>query len=254
MKIVSINVNGLINAADRGFAHWLEHSGVDVVCVQDIRIRERDIPDSLMEVPGYNAFFFDADDPKMGGVGIYAKEMPKAVIRGLGFPQCDMEGRFLQADFEKFSICSVLFPRVTADDEDEQDLKFTFMESFLNHLKKTRRKRREFIFAGTYHIAHRTIDLGNWQEYQRSSGFLPEERAWMDQVFGPMGYVDAFRLVNRKEKQHTWWPYDEAQRNGLRIDYQIITPNLADYVFDARILTEPRVSPHCLLEVDYDFD
>ncbi|TGG91759.1 exodeoxyribonuclease III [Natronospirillum operosum] len=252
MKIVTINVNGLINAADRGFLHWLEHSDVDVVCIQDLRIKEKDIPESLLEVPGYFGFFFDADDPEMGGVGIYTREMPKAIIRGLGVPQVDMEGRFLQADFDRFSVCSVLFPRAT--DEDEQELKFQFMDAFGNHLKKTRRKRREFIFAGTFHIAHRTIDLGNWQEYQRTSGFLPEERAWMDQMLGPMGYIDAFRLINRKDRQHTWWPYDEAQRNGQRLDYQILTPNLADYVFDARIITEPRISPHCMVEVEYDFD
>lgn len=252
MKIVTINVNGLINAADRGFLHWLEHSDVDVVCIQDLRIKEKDIPESLLEVPGYFGFFFDADDPEMGGVGIYTREMPKAIIRGLGVPQVDMEGRFLQADFDRFSVCSVLFPRAT--DEDEQELKFQFMDAFGNHLKKTRRKRREFIFAGTFHIAHRTIDLGNWQEYQRTSGFLPEERAWMDQMLGPMGYIDAFRLINRKDRQHTWWPYDEAQRNGQRLDYQILTPNLADYVFDARIITEPRISPHCIVEVEYDFD
>lgn len=252
MKVVTINVNGLINAADRGFLDWLEHSDIDVVCVQDLRIREKDIPDSLMEVPGYFGFFFDADDPDQGGVGIYCRDMPKAIIRGLGIPDIDMEGRFLQADFDRFSVCSVLFPR--ASDEEELEHKFAFMEQFQTHLRKTRRKRREFIFAGTFHMAHRTIDLGNWQDHQRTSGFLPEERAWMDQVLGPMGYVDAFRLMNREERQHTWWPYDEAQRNGLRLDYQILTPGLAEYVFSARIITEPRVSPHCMLEIDYDLD
>lgn len=252
MKVITINVNGLINAADRGFIDWLEKADVDVVCVQDLRLREKDIPDNMLEVAGYFGFFFDADDPAQGGVGIYCRDMPKAIIRGLGHPEADMEGRFIQADFDRFSVCSVLFP--SASDEEEQDHKFRFMDLFQTHLKKTRRKRREFIFSGSFHIAHKTIDLGNWQEYQRTSGFLPEERAWMDQVLGPMGYVDAFRLVNRGERQHTWWPYDEAQRNGLRIDYQLLTPNLADAVLDARIMTEPRVSPHCMLAIEYDLD
>jgi exodeoxyribonuclease-3 len=252
MKIVSLNLNGLLNAVERGFKDWLEDTQADIVCVQDLRIREKDIPDDLFEIGPFYGFFFDADQPEQGGVGIYCRDMPKAIIRGLGNPEVDMEGRYLQADFSRFSVCSVLFPY--AFDDEDLDHKLGFMEVFGHHLRKTQRKRRDFIFTGTFHMAHKTIDLGNWQDHQRTPGFLPEERAWLDQVMGPMGYVDAYRVMHRSDGHHTWWPYDEAQRNGLRIDYQIVSPALAEYVFDAKIKTEPRLSPHCLLEIDYDFD
>lgn len=249
MKVVSVNLNGMANAVERGFIDWLLTTDADVVCVQNLRAKEYQLPRACLEVPGFEAFFADAEADDFSGVGIYCREMPKAIIRGLGFHQCDNEGRFIQADFEMFSVGSFLFPY--ADDEDSQNLKFEFMEQFQSHLKKTRRKRRDFIFCGTTHIAHRTIDLGNWAQHQRESGFLPEERAWMDQVLGPIQFVDAFRKLNKQELQHTWWPFDEAQRFGMRIDYQLITPNLAPYVDSARIITEPRFSPHCMIEIEY---
>jgi len=252
MKIVTLNLNGMENAVERGFLQWLEASDVDIVCVQNLRAKEYQLPDHVLEVPGYNAFFADAEQDEFSGVGIYSKQMPKAIIRGLGFPQCDMEGRFIQADFDRFSVSSTLFPY--ASDDEEQELKFQFMEQFKAHLKKTRRKRRDFIFCGSFYIAHRTIDLGNWESHQRNPGFLPEERAWMDQVVGPLGYVDAFRQINKNELQHTWWPYDEAQRFGQRIDYQFVTPDLSPYIDRAKIIVEPRVSTHCGVEIEYDLD
>lgn len=252
MKIITLNLNGIENAAERGFEQWLKDCDADVVCVQDLRTKEYKIPEQLLEIPGWNGFFFDAEQDDYSGVGIYSRVMPKAVIRGLGFPQCDMEGRFIQADFERFSIGCFLTP--WAADEEELESKLAFMEQFRAHLKKTRRKRRDYVFCGTLHVAHKTIDLGNWEQMQRTPGFLPEERAWIDQVTGPLGYVDCFREVNKKELQHTWWPYDEAQRFGLRVDYQFITPNLAPYIDGARIITEPRLSPHCGVEIEYDLE
>lgn len=252
MKVVTLNVNGLVNAAERGFFEWLEKLDADVVCVQEVRAREYQLPEAFLNVPGYHAFFFEADEDSYSGTAIYSRVMPKAIIRGLGSPQWDMEGRFIQADFNNVSIASIAVPY--AQTEDEIEHKLAFLEVLQQHMKKTRRKRREFIFAGSYQIAHRSIDLGNWETHQRESGFLPEERAWMDQVTGPIGFVDAFRLMNRKDRQHTWWPFDEAQANGMRLDYQMITPNIADFVLDVGILREPRISPHLPVVIEYDID
>lgn len=249
MKVVSLNLNGMQNAIKRGFLDWMSSTDADVVCVQNLKAKEYQLPASCTEIPGFEAFFADAEEDETSGVGIYCRQMPKAIIRGLGFAQCDAEGRFIQADFDQFSICSVLFPWAVNNDDVEK--KLHFMENFQAHLRKTRRKRREFIFTGTFYFAHKTIDLGNWEQHQREPGFLPEERAWMDQVLGPLEYVDAFRQINKKELQHTWWPFDEAQRFGTRIDYQLVTPELAPYIDQARIVTDPRFSPHCMLEVDY---
>ncbi|TXR54578.1 exodeoxyribonuclease III [Reinekea thalattae] len=252
MKVVTLNVNGIVNAAERGLLEWLEQLDADVVCLQDTKVKHYTLPDKFLEVPGYNAYFFDAEQDDHAGTAIYCRAMPKAIIYGFGNPQYDLEGGFIQADFDNVSVASVWIPK--AQWIEDVDYKLEYLEAFQQHLKRTRRKRRDFIFAGSYQVAHRSVDLGNWEEHQREPGFLPEERAWMDQVLGPIGFVDAFRQVNRQDRQHTFWPFDEAQANGSRIDYQLITPNLGDFVVDSKIIREPRLSPHCPVMVEYDLD
>lgn len=252
MKVITLNVNGIVNAAERGLLQWLEQLDVDVVCIQDTRAKEYQLPEAFMDVPGYHAFFFDADEDDFAGTAIYTRTMPKAIIRGFGNPVYDLQGGFIQADFDSVSVASVWVPQ--AYYLEDVDAKLDYLEALQQHLKRTRRKRRDFIFAGSYQIAHRSVDLGNWERHQRDPGFLPEERAWMDQALGPIGFVDAFRLTNKQDRQHTFWPFDEAQANGARLDYQLITPNLADFVVSASILREPRMSPHCPVLVEYDMD
>lgn len=252
MKVITLNVNGIVNAAQRGFFDWLTDVDADVVCIQETRAKEYQLPDAFLNVPGFNAFFFDAEADNHAGTAIYSRVMPKAIIRGFGNMACDLQGGFIQADFDNVSVASIWVPRV--DDIDEVDTKLEYLEALQQHFKKTRRKRRDFIFTGSFQIAHRSNDLGNWESHQREPGFLPEERAWMDQVTGPIGFIDAHRIVNKKERQHTFWPFDEAQANGARYDYQFVTPNIADFVTDATIIREPRVSPHCAVQIDYDMD
>jgi exodeoxyribonuclease-3 len=252
MKVLTLNVNGIVNAAERGFLEWLATVDADVVCIQDTRSKEYQLPESILEVPGFNAFFFDADEDGYAGTAIYSRVMPKAVIRGFGNMSCDLQGGFIQADFDNVSVASIWVPQVTYIED--VDPKLDYLEALQQHFKKTRRKRRDFIFAGSFHIAHRSVDLGNWESHQREPGFLPEERAWMDQVTGPIGFVDGFRVVNKKDRQHTFWPFDEAQANGARYDYQFVTPTIADYIVEATIIREPRVSPHCAVQIEYDMD
>lgn len=253
MKIISLNVNGVLNAIERGLIEWLENTDADVVCLQDLRVKEQDLPDEMLQIDDFNAFFYDSDQDDHAGVAIYCREMPKAIMHGMGFGPVDSVGRFLQADFEKVSVASVLVPNAY-DLDDELETKLEFLQEFESHLKKTRRKRRDFVFTGTFFVAHKTIDLGNWEQHQREPGFLTEERALLDQITGPVGYVDSFRRINNQEREHTWWPYDEAQSNGSRIDYQFSTPNLGDYVCDTAIMREPRLSTHCAVMVEYDLD
>lgn len=252
MKVITLNVNGLLNAAERGLLNWIEKAEADVVCLQDTRTKEYQLPNEFLEVKGFHVFFFDGEDDEQGGTAIYTRTMPKAIIYGFGNPRFDGRGGFIQADFETVSVASVWVPKVQY--VEDVDYKLEYLEALQHHLKRTRRKRRDFIFAGSYQVAHRSVDLGNWEMHQREPGFLPEERAWMDQSLGPIGFVDAFRLVNRQERQHSYWPFDEAQANGSRIDYQLITPNLADYVLGASIMRDVRLSPHCPVMVEYDMD
>jgi len=254
MRVITLNVQGIKEAAERGLFDWMVAQDADVYCLQDLRAKEYELDDALYHPNGYYPYFFDAFEDNYGGVAIYCKTPPKAIMTGLGFEQCDAHGRFIQADYDKVSIASMLIPSGLKDDE-AQSQKFHYMENVLGHLKKTLRKRRQFIFCGTWSIAHKTIDLSNWYVNQKNSGFLPQERQWLDVIFGELGYIDAFREVNHTDHQYTWWPpYNRAYslNEGARIDYQVTTPGLRKIVRDARILKDQRFSEHAALLIDYN--
>lgn len=252
MKIITLNVCGLLNAVDKGFLDWMQAQAADVVCIQNLGVKSYQLPDAIYQPDGYDGYFFDGENPHLGGVGIYCKRMPKAIMTGLGFELADRDARFMQADYEKFSVASFLMPR----GENPQE-KAEFMTQFLEFLKKLRRKRREFIICGSWHIAHRTLDLANWEANQESIGFRPEERAWMDQVFGPLGFIDTFRELNRDEGHYTWWPHmnqPRIQQAGWRLDYQVVGPNLRRQIKHAWIDESAQFSEHAPLIVEYDLN
>ncbi|ODC04805.1 exodeoxyribonuclease III [Terasakiispira papahanaumokuakeensis] len=250
MKIINLNVNGIMQAVDKGFLDWLSAQDADVVCVQDIQAKSYELPDEVYQPEGYEGYFFDAEQDHFSGVGIYCRRMPKAIMTGLGFELADREGRFMQADFDKVSVASFLMP--SGENPAEKQL---FMEQYLEFLRKLRRKRREYIICGTWNIAHKTIDLADWQSNQNSIGFSPEERAWMDQVFGPLGYIDTFREINRDADAYTFWPAgndDRLRSEGWRVDYQVVGPNLQKAIKRAWIDDSVKFSNHAALVVEYD--
>ena len=256
MRVITFNTQGIEQAADKGFFDWMVGQAADVVCLQDLRAKEYQLDGERYHPAGYHAYFFDAFEDNFSGVAIYTRHLPKAIMTGLGFQQCDFNGRFIQADFDRISVCSLSIPSGLSSAE-AQAAKMEYLELFMGHLKKNLRKRREFIFAGTFNIAHKPIDLSNWYVNQRVSGFLPEERAWIEEVLDGMGYVDAFREVNKAERQFTWWPdYNRAWslNEGARLDYQITTANLRKYVKQARIYREQRFSEHAPLIIDYELE
>ncbi len=256
MRVVTINVNGLKNAAQAGFYEWMKAQDADVVCVQNLKARVTELDDAIYHPQGYEAFFFDAEDVEQGGVAIYSREMPKAIMTGFAYEPADRQGRFLQADFDKVSIATVLAPCALGEDDEKQQEKDEFMDAFLVHLNKTLRKRRQFVFCGSLHTAHLVTDASSKYHTMDVSGFLPHERAMLDELFEEMGYVDAFRAVNLEKKQYTWWPEWAAgwrKQAGWRTDYQIASPSLRSSVKDAWIDTETRFSDHAPLIVDYDF-
>ena len=250
MKVISLNVGGIKQAVERGFLDWLKDQDADVVCIQDVRTKSWKLGDALERPEGWEGYFFDAEQDDFAGTGIYCRKTPKAVMTGLGFELADREGRFMQADFEKVSVASFLMPSGANPAE-----KRLFLEQYLEFLTKLRRKRREFIICGTWNIAHKTIDLANWQDNQLSIGFRPEERAWMDQAFGPLGFIDAFREVNRDTDQFTFWPDAKAERlrqEGWRLDYQVVGPNLRKNIKRAWIDDSVKFSDHAPVFVEYD--
>jgi exodeoxyribonuclease-3 len=258
MKVISLNVNGIRQAADRGFFEWMIKQDADVVCLQDIQAEESSLNDNVFFPAGYNAYFFDSlNDPETAGVAIYSKTMPKAIMTGIGFSECDFEGRFIQADFDKVSIASFLAPHGSNHEQELQDNKYAFLEGFKNHLIKTRRKRREFIFCGTANVARSPIDVSSWFVNQRNSGFLPEERQWVNEIFNDHEYIDAFRQINKQDKQYTWWPdYERAWKldEGGRLDYQITTPGLKQAIRAGSVYKDQRFADHAPLIMEYDLD
>lgn len=237
----------------------------DVICLQETRANPEQIEDRVYHPRRYHNVYHPAERRGYSGVAIYSLREPDQVIEGFsradrsapaGWREFDAEGRYLEVRYGKLSVVSLYAPSGSAH-EDRQASKFRFLDLFMPLLKKFRRKKREYIICGDWNIAHKKIDLKNWRSNQKNSGFLPEERAWMDELFGSAGYVDAFRQVNQEPDQYTWWSnrgraYDNNV--GWRIDYQIVTPGLGRKVSGASIYKRKRFSDHAPLIIDYDID
>jgi exodeoxyribonuclease-3 len=256
MKIMTLNANGIRSATSKGFIEWMLKQRPDVVCLQETKAQEHQLSPEVQKPRGYYGFFHDAEKKGYSGVAIYSKKEPERVQVGLGWPDFDAEGRFLQADFGTLSVISLYLPSGSSSPE-RQAAKFDFMERFLPILKKLHNDRRDYIICGDWNIAHKPIDLRNWRGNQKNSGFLPEERAWMDTVLDRVGWVDAFRAINPEADQYTWWSNRGRawEKNvGWRIDYQIVSSHLKEAVKSAAIYKDQRFSDHAPLTLTYDYD
>ena len=256
MRIMTCNVNGLRAAAGKGFMGWLLAQSPDVACLQEIKAREVDLPPDVRSPRGLHGFFHPADRRGYSGVALYSRVAPAKVTKGLGIPEFDAQGRFLQADFGELSIVSFYLPSGTMG-EAAQARKYGFMERFLPYLGAMRRCGREFVICGDWNIAHREIDVKNWKTNQATTGFLPAERAWLTRVFEEHGFVDVFRKVDPAPERFTWWnAFGRArERNvGWRIDYQIATPKIARKARAASIHMADVFSDHAPVTIDYDYE
>jgi exodeoxyribonuclease-3 len=195
----------------------------------------------------------DAEKKGYSGVAIYSKQKPTEVVAGFGSPEFDAEGRYIEARFKGLSVVSVYLPSGSSSEE-RQQAKFRFLAEFMPHLRVLARKKRDYVLCGDWNIAHKEIDLKNWRSNQKNSGFLPEERAWMDELFGEARFVDAFREVDPRPEQYTWWSNRGqawAKNVGWRIDYQVTSPLLRGSVARAGIYKAQRFSDHAPLVIDY---
>ncbi|MFO1259354.1 MAG: exodeoxyribonuclease III [Gammaproteobacteria bacterium] len=254
MRIITVNVNGIRSAERKGFFEWLKRAKADVVCLQEIRAQAHQIEDPIFCPEPYHCYYFDAQKKGYSGVAIYTLKKPDVVKEGLGFSLADEEGRYIEVDFGNLRIISLYLPSGTSG-EHRQKEKYAFMKQFTPFLKKWVKASQDVIICGDWNIAHQKIDLKNWKTNQKNSGFLPEERAWLDKVFDNIGWVDAFRVVNQASEQYTWWSHrGKAWENntGWRIDYQIVTPSLKDKIKHAEIYKDERFSDHAPLIMDYD--
>lgn len=253
MRVITLNANGIRSAASKGAFVWLRQQDADVICLQETKAQEPQLAGHDVEIDGYHRYFFDAERPGYSGVALYCKAKPDEVIRGFGVPEFDREGRYIEARFGQLAVVSLYLPSGSSGPE-RQASKFRFLEAFMPHLQKLKRRKHDTILCGDWNIAHREIDLRNWKSNQKNSGFLPEERAWLDELFGPVGFVDAFREVNDQPDEYTWWSNRGqawAKNVGWRIDYQILSPRLLGKPRAASIYKDERFSDHAPLTIDY---
>ena len=254
MRIITLNLNGIRSAAQKGFFEWLAQQRAHVVCVQEVKAHAADLATEMRKPQGFHGFFHLAAKKGYSGVGIYSKRDPDQVVEGVGIADIDAEGRYLRADFGSLSVISLYLPSGSSS-EDRQAAKFSFMERFAPVLEQLGASGREIVLCGDWNIAHREIDLKNWRANRKHSGFLPEERAWLSEVFDRLGYVDVFRRLNASPDQYTWWSNRGRawdKNVGWRIDYQIATPGIAACARRESIYKAQRFSDHAPLTIDYD--
>lgn len=254
-RIITCNVNGIRSAARKGFFAWLAAQQADVVCLQETKAQEHQLPPEALDLTEFTSAFFDAQKRGYSGVALYARKPPNRVVRGLGIADYDAEGRFVRMDFDALSVASLYVPSGTSGPA-RQAVKEAFLERFIAQLVQLKNEGRPFAVCGDYNIAHREIDVFDPKSCSKITGFLPQERAWMDDVIDRVGWVDAFRVVNQLPRQFTWWanfPAAWARNLGWRIDYQLVTPSLAPAVRAASIYRDERFSDHAPVTIDYEF-
>jgi len=245
MKIISYNVNGIRAALNKGFASWLKAENPDILCLQELKALPEQVPDFYSEL-GYSMYWETADKKGYSGVAILSKKEPIRVSNGCGNEVYDSEGRVIRADYEGFSVMCVYMPSGTSGDI-RQDFKYEWLDFFYGYAQEIRKDQPNLVICGDYNIAHKEIDIHNPVSNKKSSGFLPEERAWLTK-FMESGFVDTFRKFNDQPHEYSWWSYranSRANNKGWRIDYLMATSEMEDKLTSGSILQEVRHSDHC---------
>lgn len=253
MRIISYNVNGIRAAISKGFLNWLQQAYPDVICLQEIKATEDQIPLLDVELSGYPYhYWFPATKKGYSGVAILSKIKPNKVVFGTGIDHMDFEGRNLRVDFDDFSVMSLYLPSGT--NMDRLDYKFQYMDEFQEYINNLKKEIPNLIICGDYNICHEAIDIHDPIRNKTVSGFLPEERAWLDK-FMKSGFIDTFRFFNKEPHHYSWWSYRanaRANNKGWRIDYCLASEPLKDRLRRAVILPEAKHSDHCPVLVEIE--
>jgi len=261
LRIISLNLNGIRSAANKGLFDWLPEQNADLVCMQELKAQLADIP-AVARPPTFAAAAFHAAEKKgYSGVGVYSRRAPDRIVEGFGNAEFDAEGRYIQADFDNngagLSVISLYLPSGSSSAE-RQQAKFRCMDEIWPRFVELAASGREVVICGDWNIAHTEKDLKNWKSNQKNSGFLPEERAWLTRLFGELGWVDVHRQLAPEAtgEAYTWWSNRGqawAKNVGWRIDYQIATPGIAATARRAAVYKATRFSDHAPLIIDYDW-
>jgi exodeoxyribonuclease-3 len=255
VRIITLNVNGIRSAVNKGFLRWLPKQNADVVCVQELKAMDGDLSEQMRSPRDLRGYFHFSQRKGYSGVAVYCAREPDEIVEGLGIADIDAEGRYIEARFGPLSVVSFYVPSGSSSEE-RLAVKFRFLERVIEPLHRLANSGREVVICGDWNIAHQTIDLKNWRSNQKNPGFLPEERAWLSGVFEHLGYVDVFRAIDPRPEQYTWWSNRGqawAKNVGWRIDYQIATPGVAAKASAASIYKAKRFSDHAPLIIDYDW-
>lgn len=254
MKIISYNVNGLRSAINKGFVDWLATNPADVICLQEIKAHKENVDFASIEALGYETFWYPAEKKGYSGVAVFTRRKPEFVQYGNGVMQSDSEGRVIRADFGDVTLINAYFPSGSSG-EIRQAYKYQWLDEFFEYIYKLKQERPNLIITGDYNICHRPVDIHNPVSNKDSSGFLPEERAWMDKWFDS-GFVDTFRFFNPHPHQYSWWSYRanaRANNKGWRIDYISVSKSLEQQLKDAAIYPDVKHSDHCPVYAEIDF-
>lgn len=254
MRIVTYNINGLRSAIKKGFLDWMKAENADIICLQEIKAEKENVDFAAIEALGYDTYWFSAEKKGYSGVAIFTKRRPDGVFYGNGIMQSDAEGRVLRADFGEVTLINAYFPSGTTG-EIRQTYKYQWLDEFYEYLRELRKTRPKLIIVGDYNIAHKEIDIHNPKGNKKTSGFLPEERAWMDKFY-ENDYVDTFRCFHQDPHHYTWWsarfPSVREQNKGWRIDYITVTEPLRAALKGAGIMPDVKHSDHCPSWIDID--
>ena len=252
MKIITYNLNGIRAAMSKGLIDWISQVSPDVLCVQEIKANPDQVGVFEFEELGYHHYWYPAQKKGYSGVAIFTKQKPKHIEYGCGIKEYDDEGRILRIDFEEFSVMSVYHPSGSSGDL-RQAFKMEWLGAFLNYINQLKATYPKLVICGDFNICHKAIDIHNPKSNANTSGFLPEEREWMEQFINS-GFVDSFRHFNQEPHQYSWWSYragSRAKNLGWRIDYNFVTDNLKNRISRSVILPSAIHSDHCpvLLEM-----
>lgn len=253
MRVISFCADGIIEAADKGFYEWVADQDADIICIQNLKAQEHEIQADRFHPEGMYGYFFDNYEGK-NGVGIYVRELPRAIMTGLGMTERDIEARYIQADFERVSIGCLLAPNAYGQDDAAQADKMAFMDHYQAHLNKIRHKRREYIICGAWFSAQTPQDIQHAKKAEGKPGFTAEEVDWFNTLYRDAGYCDAFRRVNSDSDEFTWWPEGDRDNDGWRSDTQIVSEGLRQRVEYGFGYKNNAFSSHAPVVIDYDIE